>query len=71
MTDRVDIPGVDTIKIKRQITMPATRCIVCGKWECPEFDHELYDAIITGETYGICDSCRKVILWAKEQMGGR
>lgn len=69
MKDRFDIPGTDTIKIKRQIHMSATRCLVCGKWEYPEFNHELYDAVIMGETYGICESCRKAILWAKGQMG--
>ena len=69
MTDRVDMPGTETIKIKRQISMQATRCLVCGKWECPEFNHELYDALIMGETSGICESCRKAVLWAKEQMG--
>lgn len=71
MTDRVDIPGIETIKIKRQIHMPATRCLVCGKWEYPEFNHEFYDAIIMGETNGICESCRKAIEWAKERMEGR
>ena len=71
MADRVYIPGIETIKIKRQITMPATRCLVCGKWECPEYNHELYDAIIMGETSGICESCRKAIEWAKERMEGR
>ena len=71
MPDRVDIPGIETIKIKRQIPMTATRCLVCGKWECPEFNHDLYDAIIMGETNGICESCKKAIEWAKEQMRGR
>ena len=68
MTDRVDIPRIETIKIKQRIPMTATRCLVCGKWECPEFNHELYDAVIMGETSGICESCRKAILWAKEHM---
>ena len=71
MADRADIPGIETIKIKRQIAMPATRCLVCGKWESPEFNHDLYDAVIIGETSGICDACRKAILWAKEQMKGQ
>ena len=71
MTDRVDKPEIGTIKIKRQITMTATRCLVCRKWECPEFNHELYDALIMGETLGICDACRKAIEWAKERMEGR
>ena len=68
MTDRADIPGIETVKIKRQISMIATRCLVCGKWECPEFNHDLYDAIIMEETYRICESCRKAIEWAKERM---
>mgnify|MGYP006935985589 CR=1 FL=1 len=71
MTDRCDMPETETIKIKRQIPMTAIRCLACGKWECPEFNHELYDALIMGETYGICDSCRKAIEWAKEKMEGR
>lgn len=71
MVDRVDIPGTKTIKIKRQILITATRCLVCGKWECPEYNHELYDAAIVGESYGICDMCRKAIEWVKEQMEGR
>ena len=71
MTDRADIPGIETIKIKRQIPMTATRCLVCGKWECPEFNNELYDAVIMGETSGICESCRKAIEWAKKQMEGQ
>ena len=66
-----NVPGIETIKIKRQITMTATRCLVCGKWEYPEFNRELYDAVIIGETSGICESCRKAIEWAKERMGGR
>lgn len=71
MTDRVDIPGIETIKIKQQIPMTATRCLVCGKLESPEFNHDLYDAVIMGETSGICESCRKAIEWAKERMEGR
>jgi len=66
MNDRVDIPGIETIKIKRQIPISATRCLVCGKWECPEFNHDLYDAIIIRETNGICESCKKAIEWTKE-----
>lgn len=68
MTDRADIPEASTIKIKRPIYISATRCIVCGKWECPDFNDELYDAVITGETAGICESCRKAVLWAKKHM---
>lgn len=71
MTDRVDIPGTSTFTIKHPIHMTATRCLVCGKWESPEFNKELYDPIIIGESYGICESCRKAIEWAKEQMEGR
>lgn len=71
MSDRADIPGIETIKIKQKIPMTATRCLVCGKWEYPEFNHELYDAVIMGETSGICESCRKAVLRAKEQMEGR
>lgn len=71
MADRADIPGAETIKIKRQIHMQATRCLVCGKWEAPKFNSELYDPVIIGETSGICESCRKAIEWAKEQMEGR
>lgn len=71
MTDRADIPGVGTIKIKQQIHMQATRCLVCGEWEAPKFNRELYDPVIIGETSGICESCRKAIEWAKEQMEGR
>ena len=70
MADRADIPGIETIKIKRQIFIPATRCLVCGKWEYPEFNNELYDPVIMGETSGICESCRKAIEWAKERMEG-
>ena len=67
-TARIDIPGVSTIKIKKQMPISATRCIVCGKWECPEFNYELYEAVIVGETTGVCESCKKAILWAKEHM---
>ena len=68
MMDKAYIPRIETIKIKRQISMPATRCSICGKWECPEFNHELYEAIIIGETSGVCKSCLNAVLWAKEQM---
>ena len=67
-TARVDIPGASTIKIKRQIPISATRCIVCGTWECPDFDHEVFEAVIMGETAGICELCKKAVLWAKEHM---
>lgn len=71
-TARIDIPGTSTIKMKRQIPMTATRCIVCGAWECPDFNHELYDAVIIGETAGLCKSCnngiKKAILWVEEHM---
>ena len=71
MEDRVDMPGTETVKIKRQIPMTAIRCLICGKWECPGYNHDLYDALIMGETSGICNVCRKAIEWAKEQMEGR
>lgn len=65
---RTDIPETATIKIKPRIHISATRCLACGTWECPNFNHELYEAVITGETTGLCESCRKAILWAKEHM---
>ena len=68
MTDRFDIPEEATIKIKRQIPMTVTQCLACGKWERPEINNELYEPLIIGETHVICDSCRKAIEWAKEQM---
>ena len=68
MADRFDIPEEATIKIKRQIPVTATRCFICGKWECPEINNELYEALIIRETLVICDSCRKAIEWAKEKM---
>ena len=67
-TARINIPRISTIKIKRQMHISAIRCIVCGKWECPEFNHEIYEGVITGETIGVCESCKKAILWAKEHM---
>jgi len=67
-TTTIDIPGTTTIKIKRRIPISATRCIACGTWECPDFDHELYEAVITGETAGLCESCRKAVLWTKGHM---
>lgn len=71
-TAKIDIPGIETIKIKRQIQMSAIRCMVCGTWECPDFDHERYDAVIIGETTGLCESCKKAIkkaiLWVEEHM---
>lgn len=67
-TARIDIPGTSTIKIKKRIPISATRCIACGTWECPDFNHELYETVITGETTGLCESCRKAIKWAKEHM---
>ena len=68
MTDRADIPGIETIKIKRRIAIKATRCISCDKWECPEYDHEKFEAEIFGEAIGLCETCKKAIMWAKEQM---
>lgn len=71
MIDRIDIPGIETIKIKRPIVVKGIRCIVCGAWECPEYDKDEYIAEIIGETFGLCESCKKAIKWAKEQMEGR
>ena len=71
MPNRADIPEIGTIKIKRQITISATRCIACGTWECPDYDHDKYEVNIIGEAIGLCESCRKAIEWAKEQMEGR
>lgn len=68
MTDRVDIPGIETIKIKSRIGVQAIRCIACGKCEWPEYDRDKYEATIIGETLGLCKSCRKAIEWAKERM---
>lgn len=61
------LPGTTTIKIKQPLPITITRCLACGKCECPEFNNELYDPIIT-ETPVICTSCRKAIEWAKERM---
>ena len=69
--DRVDVPEVTTIKMKRQIMIKAIRCIACGNWECPEYDREKYEAIIAGEALGLCESCRNAIEWAKKKMEGR
>ena len=69
--DRIDIPEATTIKVKRQIIIKAIRCIACGKWECPEYNHEKYEAEIIGEAIGLCESCRNAIEWAKEKMEGR
>ena len=66
--DRADIPEIGTIKIKRRIVVKAIRCIACGKWECPEYNKDKYEAEIIGEAIGLCESCRKAILWAKEHM---
>ena len=71
MTDRADIPGIETIKTKRRIVVNAIRCIACGKWECPEYDKDKYEAEILGEAIGLCESCRKAIEWAKERMKGQ
>lgn len=68
MTDRADIPGIETIKIKRRIFVNAIRCIACDAWEGPEYDHDEYEAEIIGEAIGLCESCRKAIKWAKERM---
>ena len=65
--DRADIPE-ETIKVKEQIAIKACRCFACGKWECPEYDHEKYDAVIFGEISGLCKSCRSAIEWAKKKM---
>lgn len=70
MTDRIDMPEIKTIKIKRPIVVKGIRCIVCGAWECPECDKDEYIAEIIGETTGLCKSCKKAIKWAKEQMEG-
>ena len=69
--DRIDIPKATTINVKRQITIKATRCIACGNWECPEYDHEKYEALITSEAAGLCESCKSAIEWAKKKMEGR
>ena len=66
-----DIPEIETIKIKRQIVVKATRCIACGAWECSVYDRDKYEAEIIGETIGLCESCKKAIEWAKERMEGR
>ena len=71
MTDRVDIPGIETIKIKRRIFVQAIRCIACRAWECPEYDNDKYEVEIIGEVIGLCESCRSAIEWAKEKMEGR
>lgn len=63
-----DIPGIETIKIKRRIVVKAIRCIACNAWECPEYDKDKYEAEIIGEAIGLCESCRKAIKWAKERM---
>lgn len=67
MTDRADIPGIETIKIKRRIIVKAIRCIACDTWECPEYDTDKYEAEIIGEAIGLCESCRKAIEWAKNE----
>lgn len=69
--NRADIPGIETIKIKRRIVVKAIRCIACGTWECPEYDKDKYEVEIIGEALGLCESCRKAIEWAKERMEGR
>lgn len=69
--NRIDIPEATTIKAKKQILIRATRCIACGKWECPEYNHEKYEAKVFGEDLGLCKSCRKAIEWAKKQMESR
>jgi hypothetical protein len=70
--ERIDIPETTiNVKMKRQITIKATRCIACGKWECPEYDHEKYEALIVGEAAGLCESCRRAIEWAKKKMEGQ
>ena len=69
MTDRVNIPESETIKIKRRIVIKAIRCIACNTLEWPEYDK--YEAEIIGEVIGLCESCRKAIEWAKEQMESR
>ena len=71
MTYRADIPGIETIKIKRRIAVKAIRCIACDKWECPEYDEDKYEVEIMGEDLGLCKSCRNAIEWAKERMIGR
>ena len=67
MTDKIDISGIEPIKIKRQIVVKGIRCIACGAWECPEYDRDNYDAEIIGEAMGLCESCKEAIKWAKEQ----
>ena len=71
VTDKVDIPGIETIKFKRKIIAQAIRCIACGAWECPEYDRDKYEVEIMGEVTGFCNSCKKAIKWAKEQMESR
>ena len=69
--NRADIPGIETIKIKRRIVVKAIRCIACDAWECPEYDKDKYEVETCGEALGLCKSCRKAIEWAKERMEGR
>lgn len=69
--NRADIPGIETIKIKRRIAVKAIRCIACGTWECPEYDKDKYEEEIIGEALGLCESCKKAIEWVKERMKGR
>lgn len=71
MTDRADIPGIETIKIKRPIVVKAIRCIACGEWEFPEYNKDEYEADTIEKVIGFCESCRKAIAWAKERMEGR
>lgn len=70
MADRLDIPGIETIKIKRRIDVKAIRCIACNAWECQEYDKDKYEVVIIGEAIGLCTSCRKAIEWAKARMKG-
>ena len=65
--DRADIQEIGTIKFKKRIVVKAIRCIVCGAWECPEYDRDNYEAEIIGEATGLCESCREAILWAKKK----
>lgn len=69
----IDIPEATAtmINVKRQIMIKAIRCIACGKWECPEYDREKYEAEIIGEALGLCESCRSAIEWAKKKMKGQ
>jgi len=72
MIDReIDMPEIETIKIKRQIHIRMRRCLVCGKWELPEYDKDKYQAVIIGETACLCESCREAIKWAKDHKNGR